>query len=55
LYGAEDWFDQILCLLAKKMNIELVVLTRMVGAKQIVQEVLDARSREDSFKSLVFT
>lgn len=54
LYAAEDPFDQILCLLAKVVGVDLVVLTRMVGAKQIVVEVLDARSREDSFKNLVF-
>lgn len=55
LYAEEDVFDQILCLLAKEVGVDLVVLTRMVGAKQIVTEVLDARSREDSFKNLVFT
>ena len=55
LYAAEDPFDQILCLLAKAAEIDLVVLTRMVGSKQIVIEVLDARDREDSFKSLVYT
>lgn len=58
LYAEEDSFDQILCLLAKSAGVDLVVLTRatfaVVGAKQIVTEVLDARSREDSFKSLVF-
>lgn len=55
LYAKEDGFDQILCLLAKEAGIELVVLTRMVGKKQIVTEVLDARSREESFCNLIFT
>lgn len=55
LYAAEDGFDQPLCLAAKTAGFDLIVLTRMVGSKQIVTEVLDARSREDSFKSLVYT
>jgi hypothetical protein len=54
LYAEEDLFDQVLCLLAREIGIELVVLSRMVGAKQVVVEVLDSRSREDSLKNLVF-
>jgi hypothetical protein len=54
LYAEEDEFDQPLCLLAKDVGIDVVVLTRMVGSHQIVTEVLDCRSREESLINLVF-
>jgi hypothetical protein len=55
LYAAEDVFDQQLCRLAQNVGIDIVILTRMVGSHQIVQEVLDTRTREQSFKNLVFS
>lgn len=55
LYAAEDKFDQPLCKLAAKLGYDIVILEAMVGSFQIVTEVLDVRSRKDSFLSLVFT
>lgn len=54
LYAAEDYLDQPLCVTAREMGHDIVVLEAMVGAFQIVTEVLDTRAREDSFKSLVY-
>lgn len=54
LYAAEDLFDQILCRCAREVGIKIVVLTRMVGAKQIVTEVLDTRDRAGCFSNLVY-
>lgn len=54
LYAKEDDFDQPLCNAASSVGIEIVILTRMVGSKQIVTEVLDTRSRLECFKNLVF-
>ena len=54
LYAAEDYLDQIICREARKFEYDIVILENMVGAFQIVTEVLDTRSREDSFKSLIY-
>lgn len=54
LYAAEDHLDQPLCIAARNAGYDIVVLENMVGSFQIVTEVLDTRSREDSFKSLVY-
>lgn len=54
LYAAEDEFDQEICLLAKDQDIDLIILTHMVGSHQIVTEVLDVRDRNDSFNSLIY-
>lgn len=54
LYAGEDIFDESLYKAASSSGIEIVVLTRMVGIKQIVIEVLDTRSRVECFKNLVF-
>ena len=54
LYAAEDSFDQPLCKEASRRNIDVLVFTHMVGSYQIVDEVLDTRCREDSFRSLVY-
>jgi hypothetical protein len=55
LYAFEDKLDQPICLAAKKLGIDVVVLTHMVGRFQVVTEVLDTRSIEDTFASLVYT
>lgn len=55
LYAAEDPLDQVLCLLAQEAGYDIVVLENMVGSFQVVTEVLDVRSRYDSFLSLVYT
>ena len=54
LYAAEDHLDQPLCNAARNAGYDVVILENMVGAFQIVTEVLDTRSREDSFKSLIY-
>jgi hypothetical protein len=54
LYAHEDAFDQPLCHHACKKGIDILIFTNMVGSFQVVSEVLDTRSREDSFKSLVY-
>lgn len=54
LYAAEDYLDQPLCLAAKEDGLDIVILENMVGSFQVVTEVLDTRSREDSFRSLVY-
>lgn len=54
LYAVEDRFDQALCILGKKLGFDILILENMVGSFQVVTEILDTRSREDSFKSLVY-
>lgn len=53
LYAVEDYLDQLLCSAARSKGIQIILLTDMVGSHQIVAEVLDTRSRDDSFGSLV--
>lgn len=54
LYAREDDWDQILCVGAAQAGFDIVVLTSMVGMFQVVTEVLDTRSREESFFSLLY-
>ena len=54
LYGVEDIFDQYICKLAKNNNIDILILTDMIGSHQIVTEILDSRDRADSLKSLLY-
>jgi hypothetical protein len=53
LIAIEDFLDQPLCVLARELGFEVVLLTTMTGNSRIVAEVLDARSREESFDSVV--
>ena len=55
MYAAEDFWDQPLCHFAKLQNYEAVLLTNMVGSHQIVFEVLDTRTRSESFSNLRWT
>lgn len=55
LYAAEDNLDQPLCSMAAKRGYDIVILENMVGSFQVVTEVLDVRSRHDSFLSLIYT
>lgn len=55
LYASEDELDQPLCIASTQKGIDVIILTHMVGSFQIVSEVLDTRSRNDSFRSLVYT
>lgn len=54
LYAEEDVWDQPLCNEARLAGYDIVVLENMVGKYQVVTEVLDTRSREDSFGSLLY-
>jgi len=51
-YADEDRFDQAICLLAKEVGIECIVLTHMAGKTRIVSEVLDTRNRDLSFSNV---
>ena len=54
LYAEEDVWDQPLCIGARDAGYDIVVLESMIGRYQVVSEVLDTRSREDSFASLLY-
>ena len=54
LYAIEDCLDQVICKLARKLDLDILILTDMIGSHQIVTEILDTRSRQDSFKNLVY-
>lgn len=54
LYALEDELDQPLCILARSLNIDIIILESMVGSHQVVTEVLDSRSRDESFSNLIY-
>ena len=54
-YAVEDDYDQDLCSYSKQQGHEVVILTHMVGSRQIVTEVLDTRERSQSFGALVYS
>lgn len=54
LYAEEDIWDQPLCNTAAEEGYDVVILESMVGKYQVVTEVLDTRSREESFSSLLY-
>lgn len=54
LYAVEDEYDQDLCKVAREAELDVVILTHMVGAFQLVTEVLDTRERLTSFSNLTF-
>jgi len=47
-------YDQDICMIARDNNIDIIVLTDMVGSHQIVTEILDTRQRNDSLSSLIY-
>lgn len=51
-YAIEDDFDNILCEYARQFGYDVVILTNMVGKTQIVEEVLDTRPRDQTFRFL---
>lgn len=53
-YANQDDLDQDICIAARAKGYVAIVLTRMVGKRQIVSEILDTRTREESFKNLVY-
>ena len=54
IYGKEDVFDQSVAKMADYFGYDIVILENMVGSHQVVTEVLDCRSRVDSFASLIY-
>lgn len=54
MYAGEDKFDQPLCEIAKSKNITCIILQSMTGETRVVTEVLDTRSRIESFDNLYF-
>lgn len=55
MYSAEDDFDQPLCVELFKQGYDLAILTNMIGAFQVVTEILDTRERSISFSNLIYT
>lgn len=55
LYAYEDVFDDGICERGKELNIDVVIITDMIGRENCrVQEVYDLRDRIDSFRSLIY-
>lgn len=54
LYALEDELDQSLCYAARLKGIDIIIFTNMVGSHQIVIEILDSRSRRESFDNLIY-
>jgi hypothetical protein len=54
-YASEDNYDQPLCNIAYKLGIDVIILTKMIGSRQLVTEILDTRGKPDSFNFLLFT
>tara|TARA_R110002072_G_scaffold45565_4_gene126753 strand:+ start:41401 stop:42498 length:1098 start_codon:yes stop_codon:yes gene_type:complete len=54
LYAVEDMYDQSICNIHKKLGTDIVILTHMVGSRQIVTEILDTRERSLSFGALSY-
>lgn len=54
LYAAEDILDQFICTEAYADGYDGIILTHMVGSRQVVGEVLDTRPRAESFQNLYF-
>jgi len=53
LYADEDRFDQAICLMAKHLEIDCIILTHMVGKTRLVSELLDTRDRVESYGNIV--
>jgi hypothetical protein len=51
-YAHQDDLDQKICVVARALKYDVVLLTHMIGSRQIVYEVMDTRSREESFANL---
>ena len=54
LYSRDDVFDQEIYILAKNLDIDVIILTKEIGKYQIVTEVLDIRDRISSFEQLIY-
>lgn len=53
-YAFEDVLDQYICNEATNKKIEVILLKYMTGGNRVVSEVLDTRTRKQSFNSIVF-
>jgi hypothetical protein len=53
-YAAEDQLDQSICNIAKKIELDVIILAKMMGTNRVVTEILDTRSRMTSIKNLVY-
>lgn len=54
VYALQDFLDQPICNAAAKAGYDIIILTHMVGSRQMVPEVVDVRSRNESFANLHF-
>lgn len=52
MLGGFDYLDQKICKLANKQGYDTVLLQREPGEKRAVTEILDVRSRKDSYASI---
>lgn len=52
--GKSDIFDQILTMIGVELNIDIIIFNGIIGSHSIVQEILDCRKRDESFKSLIY-
>lgn len=53
-YAVGDGLDQILGAAGSVLGYDIIIFQKMVGCFQIITEVLDTRSREESFNSLIY-
>lgn len=55
IYGYEDELDNDIYDMGEELGIDILILTHMTGAYQVVTEIYDIREREVSFRNLVYT
>ncbi len=53
-YGAEDITDQDLCEMGADAGYDVIILTHVPGPHQVATEILDVRSRSQSFDNLIY-
>ena len=51
-YGKTDYLDQSICVLAREKGYNTVILQREIGERRVVTEILDTRSRAESYKNI---
>jgi hypothetical protein len=51
-YSQYDYADQVICSLARAQGYDTVILQREPGHETIVSEILDTRTREESYNSI---
>ncbi|CAK7994996.1 Hypothetical protein POVR1_LOCUS514 [uncultured virus] len=54
LYALEDSLDQFIAKEGMKHGLDIIILESMPGSHQIVTEILDVRSRSESFNHLIY-